>query len=329
MRETQSIEWPTILVLAATWALWAAGITLLWDLSPPLAIAVTGIAIAQYSSLQHEALHGHPFRDPRLNEALMTPALTLSVPYGRFRDTHLAHHHDPVLTDPYDDPESNYLDPAAWARLPRVVRAVLRVNNTLLGRIVLGPVIGTTVWLLGEARGVLAGNPGLRRDWGRHLIGLGVVVACLWVAAMPWWGYLLAVWVGHGLLKIRTFLEHRAHDLARARTVIIEDRGPLALLFLNNNLHVVHHMHPAVPWYRLPALYAGARDHYLRRNQGYAYRSYADVFQSYFLRAKDPVPHPLWTADGRPVAGSDDTAEGGSVGAVVEERHALAPLPAQ
>ena len=81
--------------------------------------------------------------------------------------------------------------------------------------------------------------------------------------------------------------------------MIIEDRGPLALLFLNNNLHVVHHMHPEVPWYRLPALYAARRAHYLRRNGGYRYRSYTEGIRAHFLRAKDPVPHPLWTGDGR------------------------------
>ncbi len=35
---------------------------------------------------------------------------------------HMAHHRDAILTDPYDDPESNYLDPAVWARLPRPLR---------------------------------------------------------------------------------------------------------------------------------------------------------------------------------------------------------------
>ena len=119
------------------------------------------------------------------------------------------------------------------------------------------------------------------------------MVGWLWLAAMPWWAYLLAAWIGHALLKIRTFLEHRAHESARARTVIVEDCGPLALLFLNNNLHVVHHMHPNVPWYRLPAIYAANRDHYQRRNDGYVYRSYLDIFRSYLFRAKDPVPHPL------------------------------------
>ena len=75
--------------------------------------------------------------------------------------------------------------------------------------------------------------------------------------------------------------------------MIIEDRGPLALLYLNNNLHVVHHMHPQVPWYRLPAVYAANRDHYLRRSGGYSSRNYAQIFRTYLFRAKDPVPHPL------------------------------------
>jgi fatty acid desaturase len=53
-------------------------------------------------------------------------------------------------------------------------------------------------------------------------------------------------------------------------------------------------MHPAVPWYRLPALYAARRGHFLRRNDAYVYRSYAEIFRRHFLKAKDPVPHPVW-----------------------------------
>lgn len=295
-QDLPAIEWPTLLVMVATYAVWAGMTTLGYSLSPLLGIVVTGIAIAQYSSVQHEILHGHPFRNSALNEALATPALTLTVPFGRFRDTHLAHHHDPILTDPYDDPESNYLDPAVWARVPAWLRAIYRANNTLLGRVVVGPLLGNALWLLSEARLLAQGALGVRRDWALHLAGLVPVVAWLWLAAMPWWAYLLAAWIGHGLLKIRTYLEHRAHEAARARTVVVEDRGPLALLFLNNNLHVVHHMHPAVPWYRLPAIYRDNRDHYLRRNEDYVYSSYAEIFRRHFLRAKDPVPHPLMAA---------------------------------
>lgn len=290
---TPAVEWPTLILLLATYGLWAVGTTAAFTFSPLLGIVLTGIAIGQFSSLQHEILHGHPFRSKALNEALAFPALTLTVPYGRFRDTHLAHHHDPILTDPYDDPESNYLDPVVWARVPGWIKVLYRFNNTLFGRVTLGPLLGNALWLVGEWKLLRRGEAGLRRDWALHALGLVPVIAWLSYAAMPWWGYLLAAWIGHALLKIRTYLEHRAHEAARARTVIIEDRGPLALLFLNNNLHVVHHMHPAVPWYRLPALYAANRDHYIRRNDGYVYRNYLDIFRAHLFRAKDPVPHPL------------------------------------
>ncbi len=296
-RDLPAIEWPTLALLMVTYAVWLAGTSVVYSFSPLLAIVLTGVMIAQHSSLQHETLHGHPFRARWLSEAVVTPGLTLTVPFGRFRDVHLAHHHDPHLTDPYDDPESNYLDPVVWARLPRLVQLVLLVNNTLAGRIVIGPVIGAVLWLRGEAMLIASGNQAVIRDWGLHLLGLIPVVAWLWMAAMPWWAYLLAAWIGHGLLKIRTYLEHRAHDLCRGRSVIVEDRGFFALLFLNNNFHAVHHAHPQVPWYRLPAFYAAQRVQFQRRNDGYVYRSYAQIFRQHFLRMKDPVAHPLMTED--------------------------------
>ncbi len=118
-----------------------------------------------------------------------------------------------------------------------------------------------------------------------------------WLAVtpgMPVWGWLAACYLGAAILKIRTFLEHRAHEKFRARTVIVEGKGPLAWLFLFNSLHVVHHCHPTLPWYRLPALYAANRAHYLRRNDAYVFPGYAAIFAQFFLRAKDPVPHPVW-----------------------------------
>jgi fatty acid desaturase len=138
---------------------------------------------------------------------------------------------------------------------------------------------------------------------------------------MPVWAYLVAAYVGTALLKIRTYLEHRAHEAARARTVIIESRGPFSLLFLNNNFHVVHHMHPAVAWYKLPAMYAARKEHYQRRNEAYVYPSYTEIFRRYLFAAKDPVPHPIWPVYKGAVA-SDDAAELGGGAGIVEERHA-------
>lgn len=287
-------EWPTLALLAATYLLWALATTWAAALWLPFGILLATLAIAQHSSLSHEALHGHPFADKRANTLAIWPALGLMVPYARFRDTHLAHHNDALLTDPYDDPETNYLDPVVWQRLPRMIRAALVFNNTLLGRLLIGPVVGMAMFLRGDWRAIRAGDAAIRRAWLSHLAAITPVLIWVWAAPMPIWAYLVAAYSAMSLLKIRTFLEHRAHTRASGRTVVIEDRGPLALLFLNNNYHVVHHMHPQTAWYRLPQLYAQNRAHYLSRNDGYVYRSYAEVFRRHFLRAKDGVPHPLW-----------------------------------
>jgi fatty acid desaturase len=293
-RRPDAVEWPTLAMLALTYAVFVTG-TLIWPASSLLSVVLVTLAIAQYSSLQHEVLHGHPFRSQTLSEALVFPGLTLFVPYLRFKDAHLQHHYDPNLTDPYDDPEANYMDPAVWARTPRWAQTLMRLNNTLLGRILLGPAI--SIWFfsgpdIAQMRG---GNRRIILAWVLHALGVAPVVAWLLIfTEMPVWAWVLAAYLGYGLLKIRTYLEHRAHEAFRARTVIIEDRGPLALLFLNNNLHVVHHMHPTVPWYRLPGLYAARAEHYRRRNDSYVYANYAEIFRRYLFKAKDPVPHPIW-----------------------------------
>lgn len=291
----KSIEWPTLALLALCYAVWGIGTTWAAGWFLPLGMVMVALAAALHSSLCHEALHGHPTRFGWLNEALVFPALTLCIPYIRFRDTHLAHHRDAILTDPYDDPESNYLDPAVWDRLPPWVQAVLNLNNRLVGRLLIGPVVSQVAFMAADWRAIRAGERAVLRGWLWHIPALGLVIG--WMAAlgqMPVWAFVLSSYAAISILKIRTFLEHQAHLRARGRTVIIEDRGLLAFLFLNNNLHVVHHMHPRLPWYRLPGLYFANRDRYLACNDGYMFPSYGAIFRRYLFKAKDPVPHPLW-----------------------------------
>ena len=293
--EDKRFEWPTVILIAATYAVWAGG-TLLWSYSSLISLILTTWAIAQSSSLQHEVLHGHPFRWRALNEAMVFPALCVCMPYERFRDLHLKHHFDPTLTDPYDDPESNFFDPEVWAGLSRWRQSLQRFNNTLLGRLTVGSAIGTYAYMRADWALARAGDRAVIRAWALNFAGLVPVLVWLHWAGMPVWAYLFAAYNGQSLIRIRSFLEHRAHEAPRARTVIVEDRGPLALLFLNNNFHVVHHMHPNAPWYELPGIYAERRAHYLQHNEAYVYKGYGEVFRRYFLKAKDPVPHPIWRA---------------------------------
>ncbi len=294
LNKTQ-IEWPTLALLATCYGLWALATTVVATWWLPAGIALTILTLALHSSLTHEVIHGHPFRNPRLNALLVWPTLGLFVPFGRFRDTHLAHHMDSILTDPYDDPESNYLDAGDWERQPRLLKLLRNANNTLAGRMILGPLIGQIAFMATDLRLARHGDRAVAAAWALHIPQVAIVLSwVLWIGAMPLWAYVLSAYAALSILKIRTFLEHQASERPRARTVVIEDRGPLALIFLNNNLHMVHHMHPKMPWYRLPDLYFENRDKYLTRNEGYFFRSYAEIFRRYFLARKDPVPHPLW-----------------------------------
>lgn len=292
------IEWPTWGLLAATYVLWLLATTALATLWLPLGIVATGLALVLHSSLTHEALHGHPTGNDWLNAALVFPGVGLFIPYLRFRDTHLAHHMDARLTDPYDDPESNFCDPKAWEGWCGMRRRVMEINNTLAGRMLIGPALGQVAFMLTDWRAIRAGDTRVLMGWALHIPAL---VPVIWwmvaVSALPVWAYLLAAYGALSILKVRTFLEHQAHERARARTVVIEDRGLWSLLFLNNNLHAVHHMHPRLPWYRLPGLYFANKARYLARNDSYVYGSYREIFRQFFLRAKDPVPHPLWSRD--------------------------------
>lgn len=293
-------ELPTLALLTATYAGFA-GILLFASVLPLLCVIVgLALVIALHSSLQHEIIHGHPTRYASLNAALVFPALGLFVPYLRFKDTHLAHHYDPNLTDPYDDPETNFLDQTAWKQMPFWQQYLAQFNNTLMGRMLIGPALSLAVFYQADMRSIWAGQKRIAFSYALHVPGIALPIGCvLMFSQLPLWAYLCAAYLAMSLLKIRTFLEHQAHMRAAARSVIIEDKGPLALLFLNNNYHAVHHAYPGVAWHKLPALFEAKRTMFLHRNGGYAFSSYAQIFRLFFLRAKDPVAHPIWTDHNR------------------------------
>jgi len=216
------------------------------------------------------------------------------IPACRFRDTHLAHHTDERLTDPYDDSESHYLGPAVWHALPTWQQRVHIWNTTLAGRLLIGVLISQYYFMLSDIRQICAGRRDVLQDWLWHFLAAALVIWIVMAAGYPLWAYFIAAYGGLALLKIRTFAEHRAHEDVQARTAVIEDRGFFAFLFLNNNFHLVHHMHPHISWYALPGLYRAEKEKFMQRNRGYIYKNYRQLFAQYFLRSKEPVPHPLW-----------------------------------
>lgn len=289
------VEWPTLGLMASTYALWLVSGALIWPQYPVSALLLMTFAAAQHSSLVHEAVHGHPTRIAWLNELLVSSCPSLIWPYRRFRTVHLQHHADARLTDPFDDPESHYRALWQYEKMPIWLHKLLAVNNTLFGRMLLGPLLGTVGLVVGDSRSILQGDRSILRAWIFHLLALVPILVCitLWFG-IPVWLYLLTVaWGSASLISLRTFAEHQWAQDPNGRTIIVE-RSPFSILFLFNNLHIVHHQKPQAPWYEIPAIYKADPAYWQQLNGGYVYRNYWQLIRAYAFVAKEPVCHPEW-----------------------------------
>ncbi|MEX0760537.1 MAG: fatty acid desaturase, partial [Tistlia sp.] len=292
-RPVAAVEWQTLAVAGAIYlgfglATWFHEALPAWLLLP-----LGAYLVAWQSSLQHEVVHGHPTRLPWLNRLLVLPSLWLWLPYERYRDGHLQHHRDEQLTDPLLDPESYYVAPERWRALPAPLRGLYRLRNCLLGRLLLGPLFALWRFYRGELALWARGRFDLS-VWLLHALGVGLVLTwAMAVCGMTFGGYLLFFALpGLGLSLVRSFLEHRAVPEVGERTAVVEAAWPWALLFLNNNLHAVHHARPGLPWYRLPAAYEAERARWLAGNGGYLFKGYGEVFARFLLRQKERPLHP-------------------------------------
>lgn len=288
-----TVEWRTIAVLIACYVGWIA-VTALYEQLGWLGLLLLGAPLVTlHSSLQHEALHGHPTRSAALNEALVYPPLGLLFPYRRFKALHLKHHNDAALTDPYDDPETFYLAISDWQRLPGWLQKVLDFNNTFLGRFTVGPLVMLVGFVGSELRLIQTGDRKVLVAWMHHLAGISAVLAwTYYVCGISPWLYAAVAYLGLSILTVRTFAEHQAHEIPEGRSVIVEASPVFGLLFLNNNLHYVHHENPRVPWYELPALYRARKAEFVTANGSYSFSGYSEMFRRYLLHRKTPVPHP-------------------------------------
>lgn len=288
-RPASAIELPTLAAALAIHAGWAA--LTLWHAALPLWLLAVlgGLITAWHGSLQHETIHGHPTGNRLVDYAIGMLPLALWLPYSIYRRSHLAHHATPHTTDPFDDPESHYCasngGPLYW---------LARLEATLAGRMLLGPVIRIVRFFLSELRRARIDRAATARDWVPHLAMLLPVLWWLDHVELPLTTYILAfVYPGASLSLLRSFAEHRADANKARRAAIVLRPGLFGILFLNNNLHAVHHARPDLAWYRLPGEFRRNRSAFAGAPH---YRSYGDVVYRYAWRAQDEVVHPDYRA---------------------------------
>lgn len=287
LHQPLAVEWRTLGLITANYLAWIGLITA-YDVLPwPLVGILGGAVVCLHGSLQHEAIHMHPTRWPKLNYALVALPLSLWLPFEMYRRSHIAHHATEELTCPRRDPESMYVDSRCWQRLPAAARAVLRFNQTLLGRISVGPLIVVGRYWYQSLGDIAANRHGERGIWLRHVL---VVTAMLLVLANVFeisaMAYVsLFALPGLALTLVRSFVEHQVARDGDHATTIVRSHCPLAFLFLYNNYHWWHHRYPRLSWYQLARK---AREECDALPEGVrVYQGYGDVIKAYGLRCRD------------------------------------------
>ena len=296
-QNTSRVEWPTAVVGLAVHGAWLA--LLHWHRHVPAAVFVCLLALlgALFGSFQHEAIHGHPFRDRRLGDLFASLPLALWLPYASYRDSHLRHHRS-SLTDPNDDPETWYCDEATWEAASGPKRLVLLALRTLAGRLVLGPFVNIGRFWRDEAATVADGDARRALLWLRHVIAVAVIVVVVTGAfEVPLWHYALGFCFGGlSLTMLRSFAEHRA-VVDGTPSAVVEAGWFFSALFLNNNLHHTHHALPGAAWYRLPQLHRDINGSATARSGAGLYAGYLDVVTRHLWRPFCQPVHPHLTVD--------------------------------
>ena len=232
--------WGTVTVLALRGELSYAG----------ACVANLVLVYAMYSP-QHEANHGNisgdrsEFRwvDDWVGRMLSVPLL---LHWSGWRHVHLRHHAH--TNDPRRDPDSYLAGPALLLPLKWAALELLTLASVLPG--LRDPIQRR----LGEAHGNRAG----RRDW--HVLGLLGAALAGYGAEAVWLWYLPGRLAELLMMGVFSWLPHHPYDTTdRYRNAAIVLFPGATWLLMGQNFHLLHHLFPRVPHYRLPRLYRDLR----------------------------------------------------------------------
>lgn len=253
-----AVAWPTVLLLAAAIGLLGGSTALAVTGTWPMWLSVLPNAVAIYLlfTVAHDAAHHAVSSDGRRNRVvgrLSTALFAPQISFSAWRFIHMQHHRF-TNHDDGADPDHYTMDGPSWQRFPRLLTLDGRYMAFYLRHMRSRPrkeklgLFGQWAVFAAIAAVLLVG-------------GYGIELAVLFVIpqriAFVWLAYAFDYLPHSGL-----HLTPREDRLKTTRNRIGGERW-LTPLLLYQNYHLVHHLHPLVPFYRYLAVWRRNEDRYL------------------------------------------------------------------
>jgi len=253
------IAWPTLALLVAALGLWGISSALyLTDLWPWwLTIPVNAIASYLAFTVSHDAAHHAAASDSTANRAMGWIATPLFAPHAAFptwRFIHMQHHRFTNDTGG-DDPDHYTMAGPAWQRLLRWLTVDLYYLVFYLPRIGSRP-RGERIASLATIAALVALTVAA--------IASGRFVDLLVVLLVPCRLAVLYLAWAFDYLPHNGLHEKPTGDRLKTTRNRVGIEWLMTPVLLYQNYHLVHHLHPLIPFYRYIAVWRRNEDEYLR-----------------------------------------------------------------
>jgi fatty acid desaturase len=236
-----------------------------WFLLIP-AMLLHGLTLVTMFAPMHECTHRTAFATPTLNDAVGWVAGLLSFYNSTFyRYFHAWHHR--YTQDPARDPELMFPRASTLSRYLREISTVGFWYRRIIDytRLALG--LARLPFMPDSARHRVARS--IRLQFAVYLIAIGFIVAGrnapLYFFFLP--SLLAMPFMRAYLIAEHTLCSRDQNFLTNTRTTLTV--FPVRLLMWNMPFHAEHHLFPAVPFHRLPALHEAIGDRFTHVGRGY------------------------------------------------------------
>ncbi len=250
-------------------ALIVLGGTLIWAAVPfyPLIMVAQGVLLVFLFTLLHETTHKTPFKSDWLNSfAGHLAGFVVMLPLGWFRYFHLAHHRH--THDPEHDPELSEPKPTTFLGHAFYMTGLPEFVSRIKGLVLRAFVISEDSFVPERGRAKVLKEARL------YLLGYAVLIGgSVWMSS----GLLLWVWIcpfllGNPFLRGYLLAEHSrcphvSDMLENTRTTFTN--SVVRFLAWNMPYHAEHHIHPNVPFHKLPEFHQVTVDHLKSTENGY------------------------------------------------------------